>query len=150
MQNWSIRRAEAADADGLSDCMDAAYAPFAARIPDLPAMAAGIAEEIANCQVWVAQSGENIVGGLVLMPGDGFMKLANVAVHPDAQGTGLGRALMALAESEAANQGYDQMRLTTHADMPENIRLYTHLGWRAGERRGNKVSMTKAVGNANN
>ncbi len=73
------------------------------------------------------------------------MRLANVAVHPDHKGAGLGRALMALAETEALDQGYREMRLTTHVDMPENVQLYAHLGWEQDYRRGNKVSMRKTI-----
>ena len=73
------------------------------------------------------------------------MRLANVAVHPDRKGAGLGRALIALAEAEARDQGYRELRLTTHAEMPENVSLYNHLGWQEDRRQGNKVFMKKAI-----
>ena len=145
MRNWTIRRAEHRDADALSACMDAAYAHYAARIADLPPVSADYAGEIARFQVWVAEIADDIVGGLVLVPRDGFMQLANVAVHPDHKGAGLGRAFMALAEAEALRQGYRELRLTTHVDMPENVELYAHLGWQQAGQRGNKVSMTKTI-----
>ena len=145
MRNWTIRRAEHRDANALSRCIDAAYARYAARIADLPAVSAECAEEIAKHQVWVAETKNEIVGGLVMIPETGFMLLANVAVHPDRMGAGLGRALMALAESESVDQGYREMRLTTHVDMPENVQLYEHLGWEQCESRGNKISMKKTI-----
>ena len=80
-----------------------------------------------------------------MIPEEGFMRLANVAVHPDHKGAGLGRALIALAETESADQGYREMRLTTHVDMPENVLIYEHLGWVQGRRHGNKVSMKKVI-----
>ena len=86
-----------------------------------------------------------IVGGLVLVPWDRFMWLANVAVHPDHRGGGLGRALMELAENESLMQGLRELRLNTHVDMPENILLYAHLGWEKGRQQGNKVSMKKMI-----
>jgi ribosomal protein S18 acetylase RimI-like enzyme len=73
------------------------------------------------------------------------MRLANVAVHPDHKGVGLGRALNNLAETEAFDQGYRELRLTTHVDMPENILLYAHLDWEKGRQHGNKVSMKKMI-----
>ena len=145
MRNWTIRRAEHRDADALSACMDAAYADHAARIADLPPVSADCAGEIARFQVWVAETADGIIGGLVLVPGDGFMQLANVAVHPDHKGAGLGRALMARAEAEALEQGYRELRLTTHVDMPENLEIYAHLGWQQAGRRGNKIAMTKTI-----
>lgn len=145
MANWTIRRAEGRDADALVACLDAAYAPYAARIADLPPMSADCAEEIARFQVWVAVVASVIVGGLVLVPQDRFMLLANVAVHPDHRGAGLGRALLARAETEALRHGHRELRLSTHVDMPETVRLYAHLGWRQTGRRGNKVSMSKML-----
>ena len=86
MANWTIRRAEHRDANALSVCMDAAYAPYAARINDLPPLSADCAEEIVRYQVWVAEIENDVVGGLVLVPEEGFMLLANVAVHLDCKG----------------------------------------------------------------
>ena len=145
MGNWTVRRAEQRDAEALATCLDAAYAPYAARIADLPSVSADCAGEIARFQVWLAEIAGDVVGGLVLVPQEGFMRLANVAVHPDRKGAGLGRALMALAEAEALAQGYRELRLTTHVDMPENIHLYAHLGWDQTGRRGNKISMRKMI-----
>ncbi len=145
MADWALRRAVAGDADGLAACMDAAYGPFKARISDLPDVSADVAGEIARLPVWVAEAGDAIIGGLVLDPQDGFMLLANVAVHPASQGVGLGRGLMALAEREAVAQGYVEMRLTTHVRMPENVALYVRLGWQETGRHGNKVGMHKVL-----
>lgn len=145
MHDWTIRRAEARDAEGLARCIEAAYAHYAARIDDLLPLSEGCAEEIAEHLVWLAESGGAVAAGLVLMPSDGFMLLANVAVHPDRRGAGLGRQLLALAESEAAARGYAELRLTTHAAMPETIGLYLRNGWRELGREGNKVRMRKAL-----
>jgi ribosomal protein S18 acetylase RimI-like enzyme len=145
MPSWTIRRAEPSDAEALSACITAAYAHYATRIPDLPPVAADCAQEIAEYQVWVADIDGEISAGLVLCPEDGFMRLANIAVHPDQAGKGLGRALMTRAETEAAAQDFAELRLNTHVDMPENVELYEHLGWRETGREGNRVAMVKAV-----
>ena len=145
MAQWKIRKALPHDAHALSVCVEAAYARYAERIDDLPAVSDGLADDIATRQVWVAEIGDDVVGGLVLAPEDGFMRLANVAVHPDHKGAGLGRTLIALAEAETLAQGYRELRLTTHAKMPETIRLYTRLGWEEERRRGNKVAMKKSI-----
>jgi GNAT superfamily N-acetyltransferase len=138
-----LRRANLADAEELAACIDAAYAKYESRIRDMPDVSQGCAEEIANNQVWVAIQANVIVGGLFLVPENGFMKLANLAVHPDYGGKGVGGKLIALAEQTAIEQGYSEMRLNTHVAMPENLQLYNHLGWHETARSGNTVSMNK-------
>ena len=138
-----IRPAQPADASALAACIDAAYAQYAGRIFDLPSVSDGCSEDIATNQVWIAVQGNEVIAGLVLVAGDGAMKLANLAVHPDHSGKGLGRKLIALAEQEAKQQGFSEMRLNTHADMPENVKRYEYLGWAEGSRRGSTGAMQK-------
>lgn len=133
------------DANPLAGCIRAAYAPYADRIPDLPDVADGLDEAIANSQVWVAVEDDEIVAGLILVAQEGWMKLANVAVHPEHGGKGLGRELISLSEREAKRQGFEEMRLNTHVAMPDNVSLYGHLGWREISRVGNTVSMRKVL-----
>lgn len=144
-ENSTLRRAVLGDAVALGDCFDAAYAQYAARIDDLPPMSAACAEDIANHQVWVAEIDDTIVGGLVLIPRDGFMLLANVAVHPNQRGGGIGQRLLQLAESETRKYGLTELRLNTHVDMPENVRLYARNGWDQVGQQGNKISMKKTL-----
>ena len=140
-----IRKATPEDADALAQCIDLAYARYANRIPDLPAVSEGCADDIAANQVWVATQEREIIAGLFLMPQDGFIKLANLAVHPDHGGRGIARRLMEISEREALRQGYRELRLNTHAAMPENIQIYEHFGWRVISRNGNTVSMSKSL-----
>lgn len=53
----------------------------------------------------------------------------NVAVSPDFQGRGLGRKLMAHAETLAASMGLGTIRLYTNQRFTENIALYRKLGY---------------------
>jgi len=146
-ENLLIRPALLTDADALASCIDAAYAKYAKRISDLPPVSDGCAEGITSDQVWVAERGNEVIAGLFLVPQDGVMKLANLAVHPNHSGKGIGRKLIELSETEAKRQGFYEMRLNTHVDMPENIQLYLHLGWVETSRRENTVSMKKRLRN---
>lgn len=146
-RNPVIRPAQATDANALAACIDAAYAQYAERISDLPSVSDGCAEDIAQNQVWVAVQDDQIVAGLILVACIGFMKLANLAVHPDHGGKGLGRKLIELAEREAKRQGFGEMRLNTHVDMPLNVQLYQHMGWTEGAQSDNTVSMKKYLPN---
>lgn len=141
----TIRRATVSDAESLATCLDAAYAAFAKSIPDLPDMSADVANEIETNLVWVVETDSRIVGALVLSPADAFMMLINVAVHPDARGTGLGKRLMILAETEAVARGLRELRLATHRDMTDTIALYQRTGWVETDRIGSKIKMRKVL-----
>ena len=73
---------------------------------------------------------------MICLANDGDALLVeNVAVHPSAQGRGVGRALMAFAETQARGSGVRTLRLYTNEIMLDNIRLYEYLGYRELERR---------------
>lgn len=146
MSDPRIRKAKIADAEALATCIDNAYARFANRLTDLPPVSQGCAEDIVENQVWVAVELGKIIGGLVIVSHEDSMKIANVVVHPDHGGKGLGRKLIYHACSQAKNQGYDEIKLNTHVAMPENLRLYAHLGFEEVLRKGNTVSMRKFLG----
>jgi ribosomal protein S18 acetylase RimI-like enzyme len=147
MVNCKLRRAEPQDAYAVAGCFDAAYRryfPWSRRSP----MVANYAEAIALYQVWVALYQEQIIGALVLVPKEDHMLLANIAVHPDQQGKGVGRALLELADAEALDQGYHELRLHTDKAMTENLALYKRSGWaeiRSGEQEKHKISMRKSL-----
>ena len=141
----TIRPAEEEDAATLIRCIDAAYAVYKDRVADLPAVAEGVLDDITANRVWVAELDGVVVGGLVLIQKDVFAILANVAVDPRYAGRGLGRDLIEHAEAMCREAGLSELRLATHVGMPENIRLYCHLGWRESGRSGNKVHMTKRL-----
>ncbi|MFD9243727.1 GNAT family N-acetyltransferase, partial [Streptomyces sp. NPDC059556] len=67
--------------------------------------------------------------------GPPHLYLDNIAVHPDAQGTGLGRLLMGFVESRARELGLPEVRLLTNAMMWENQKLYERYGYEVVERR---------------
>ena len=146
MTAWTLRPAVSGDAPGLAACMRAAYAPFAREIENLPPLTADYAEEIATAQVWVAAMDDRIVGGLILVAEAEAMVLANVAVHPDCSGQGLGRTLIDHAEAEARVQGYRELRLNTPRAMPGNVVLYEHLGWQQTGVSGDTIAMSKVLG----
>ena len=130
MHTWGLRRAAPHDASGLARCVNAAYRHYIPRMEKPPGpMLADYAEEIARHQVWVVEEHGQIIGGLVLIPHAGYMLLENIAVHPEHQRRGVGRALLELADTEALTQGYGELRLYTHETMTENIALYTRIGW---------------------
>ncbi|MEL6382182.1 MAG: GNAT family N-acetyltransferase [Cyanobacteria bacterium J06626_18] len=135
MQPWRLRRAELTDAPAFASCVNAAYRHYIPRIGKPPGpMLADYTEEIIHHQVWVVESGQQIIGGLVLIAEEDALLLDNIAVPPDHQGRRIGRALPELANTEALSQGHSELRLYTHETMTENIALYTRSGWVATHR----------------
>ncbi|MEM1302064.1 MAG: GNAT family N-acetyltransferase [Pseudomonadota bacterium] len=86
---------------------------------------------------------------LVVIEGADHMLLDNVAVHPDQQGRGIGRGLIAFAENLARSRDHQRMRLYAHEKMTTNIALYRRLGYtvthRARERGLDRVYMEKQL-----
>lgn len=146
-KSWKIRKAIVDDAKGVKSCMTLAYTKYLDRLKGdrLPPMDVDYEEEISYYPVWVAESNNEIVGGLMLIFEDDYTTIANLAVHPDHQGTGLGRELMEFAESEAKRRGYLEVRLATHVLLTENVSFDHHLGWSEISRDDTRVYMRKNI-----
>ncbi|MER5933191.1 GNAT family N-acetyltransferase [Streptomyces sp. NPDC002054] len=128
------RVARAADVPAVRAVTDAAYHPYIERIGIRPApMDADHAAEVAAGHVFVL--GEPVAGLVVLVPAADHLFLDSLAVHPDAHGTGLGRALLGFAEARARELGLPEIRLYTNALMWENRKLYPRYGYELVERR---------------
>lgn len=125
-----FRRARLADVVALEDLAQRAYSLYAPRMDRLPApMTADYTAAVRTHQVWVAEEDDRVVGMLVLVPEGNAMLLENLAVHPDAQGRGLGRDLLTLADREAARQRMREIRLYANEVMTENLAYYPRHGY---------------------
>ena len=146
-----LRKARTDDRAAVEAIVDAAYSIYVERIGKAPGpMLDDYAGLIAAGAVSVLEDPDGVIAALiVLLPKPDHLLLDNIAVRPDRQGRGLGRRLIAFAESEARRRGYAELRLYTHETMTENIALYTRLGFREtgrGQEAGyNRVFMTKPI-----
>jgi ribosomal protein S18 acetylase RimI-like enzyme len=146
-----IRRAGPADRATVEAIVTAAYSVYISRIGKPPGpMLDDYRARIADGAVSVYEAADGaIVGIVVLLPEPDHLLLDNVAVRPECQGRGIGRALIAFAETEAQRLGFREVRLYTHATMTENIALYRRLGFvetgRGHEAGYDRVFMRKAV-----
>jgi ribosomal protein S18 acetylase RimI-like enzyme len=126
----TTRLAREGDLDAVRELAVTAYEIYVERIGRPPApMTADYAEAIRAGSLWVAEDGSRIVGLLVLQPEADHLLLDNVAVHPDAQGRGVGRLLLHLAEERARAEGYAEVRLYTNEAMTENLAYYPRHGY---------------------
>jgi ribosomal protein S18 acetylase RimI-like enzyme len=128
MMTVSIRQATPADLPAIKALIDAAYTRYLTRMDKPPApMLRDYGPSIEDGTTWV--TGSPVEAVLTLYPRADHLYVENVAVHPDAQGRGLGRALMSFAEQEAARRGLTRMALVTHEVMTENQAIYARLGY---------------------
>jgi GNAT superfamily N-acetyltransferase len=145
-----LRIATADDRPAVEAIVEAAYRHYIARIGQKPGpMLDDYGAQIAAGRVHVMACDGEPKGLLVLIPEADAMLLDNVAVHPSAQGKGLGRQMMIFAEQAARDAGYRTIRLYTNAMMTENIALYTRAGYvethRGVENGLHRVYMTKRL-----
>jgi ribosomal protein S18 acetylase RimI-like enzyme len=129
-----LRLATAEDLPAIKALIDASYTRYLTRMDKRPApMLRDYGPSVAEGTTWVV--GDPVVAVLTLYPREDHLLVENVAVHPDAQGRGLGRELMSFAEQEAARRGLTRMALVTHEVMTENQAIYARLGYTEVERR---------------
>ena len=146
----TIRKAIAADVPKIVELVDAAYAPYVARLGKKPGpMLDDYAARVAAGEAWVAIIDGAILGVLVIIDEQARFLLDNVAVQPSVAKRGLGRRLVSFAEEEALRRGASALDLYTHALMSENIALYGRLGYvevgRVHEKGFDRVYMRKRI-----
>lgn len=138
MTDEGIRPAVTVDVPAVRAITDAAYRHYIERIGRVPQpMERDHAANVAEGKVFVAEeSGTGRVVGLVVVEAyEDHLYLDNIAVHPDAQGQGVGRRLLHFVDAHARALGLPEVRLYTHALMWENQKIYPKYGYEIVERR---------------
>ncbi len=80
--------------------------------------------------VSVAELEGRVVGYQLTTPSHAGAHLARLAVRPDAQGHGIGRALVARLVAEDQRNGYGELTVNTQEDNHASLAVYTRLGFR--------------------
>ena len=142
------RLATLSDLHAVEEVVQRAYSPYVSRIGRAPGpMLDDYGTLIGQRRVHVIEREGVVQAVLVLIPEAEAMLLDNVAVAPEAQGSGLGRAMLRFAEQSARDAGYRMVRLYTNQAMTENIALYSRIGYseahRAEEKGLKRVYMVK-------
>jgi ribosomal protein S18 acetylase RimI-like enzyme len=123
-----LRHATVADLPAIKAVIDAAYAKYLTRMDKPPApMLRDYGPSVEHGTTWV--TGSPITAVLTLYPREDHLLIENIAVHPGAQGRGLGRELLVFAEREATRRRLTRMALVTHEVMTENQAIYAHFGY---------------------
>jgi ribosomal protein S18 acetylase RimI-like enzyme len=125
------RPATEADLPSILGVIAAAYGKYRSRMDKPPAPLLRD-YSLALDSMWV--TGNPVIGLISLIQTDDSILIENVAVHPEHQGTGLGRQLMEFAEEHARNRQIRRLWLYTNEVMTENQAIYVHLGYRVTKR----------------
>jgi GNAT superfamily N-acetyltransferase len=134
-----MRRARPDEAAAVAALVEAAYTQHIAAVGRRPRpMDDDHAAHIAAGEQWVLERDGALVASVVLLARDDHLLVDNVAVAPDHQGHGLGRAVLAFAEDEARRRGHAELRLYTNAAMAGNLVFYPRLGFTEVERRSER------------
>jgi GNAT superfamily N-acetyltransferase len=146
-----LRQAVAGDAAAIRALTRAAYAkwvPVIGREP-LP-MAADYEAAVAQHRFDLLYVEGTLAALIETIAKDDHLLVENVAVDPAFQRRGLGRTLMAHAETVAAALGFGQVKLYTNKLFAENVVLYQRLGYRVDREEAFKggftVYMSKRIG----
>jgi GNAT superfamily N-acetyltransferase len=91
--------------------------------------AASLAEDAAAGALLVAECGGDLVGCAFVRPKGDTLYVAKLAVRPDLQGRGVGRALMAAARGEGRARGLAALELQTRIELVENHAAFARLGF---------------------
>ena len=125
-----LERARPDDASKLRDLARAAYAHYVERVGREPGpMVDDYDARVTEDECWMVREHGQLLGYLVLRWQPDHVLLDNVAVAPNAQGRGIGNALLSLAERRGRDEGRPEIRLYTHVTMVENIARYSALGY---------------------
>jgi GNAT superfamily N-acetyltransferase len=126
----AIRPAAAADVAAVKGIVQRAYEGYIEQIGVRPMpMDADYEAAVRAGTVFVAEHDGVLAGMIVLVLAPEHVLVENVAVDPRWQHGGVGRALLAFAESFAIRHGRRAVRLFTHRRMERNLRLYAAIGY---------------------
>ena len=140
--------------EAADDVVGVIHAGFGAReVLDPPSSApdetvASVATALAGHGGLLVTSELGPVGALIFDPLDDehhLLGLRRVAVHPDAQGRGVARALVRHAERVAAERGYAAIRVLARVELPRTLRFWQHLGYVETERDDPTVTLVKVL-----
>jgi ribosomal protein S18 acetylase RimI-like enzyme len=130
-----IRRARPGDAGPITALSARAYAKHIPGMGRTPRpVSADYGQAIRDDAIWVVQRGHDLVAVLRLAQKDDHFHIINVAVEPDWQGRGLGKALIGVAEAESLKRGFSSLHLHTDETMADNLALYAAVGFRETHR----------------
>ena len=129
-----LRPAGPADADAILGLAKRAYARWVPVMGRLPRPAVeDYGEMLKDHRIDLLEAGGQLVASIATRRHEAFLFIESIAVAPERQGQGIGKALLAYAETLALESGLSEIRLLTNAKMAANAALYQRQGYRLYE-----------------
>jgi len=133
-RQFQIRVAQLPDAEGIAACLSAAFARHRSQYtPEAYADTVlgpdGVRRRLGEMQLFVAASGDVVVGTIGCQTKEDQGHLRGMAVLPDWQGTGIASALLNAAELELRREGCRVITLDTTAPLVRAIQFYGRHGY---------------------
>ena len=129
------RLARRGEAQALRALVTSAFAPYRPRFGQTPpAMMVDFDRAIAQRHVYVLEEDDGPAALMVARPHDGTLIVDLVAVPPERLRRGLGRALIAYAETLARLGGLRRVELSVEEEFWEAIARYQRLGYQEVDR----------------
>lgn len=131
-----LSRISPADAGEVLTIQRAAFVSEAliygtADMPPLTQTLEEVRAELADAIGWVARTDERLVGTIRVRETVDLLLIGRIAIAPDMQGSGIGRALLEAAEDDSEAP---QAELFTGSLSEANVRLYESCGYRITDR----------------
>ena len=126
-----IRRADPGDADTVQRISADAYIPaYITVLGTIPKPATeDYGPRIEKGEVWILEIEGEPTGIAVLEESTDHLLIYSIAVKPDAQRKGYGRALLDFADIRAIELGMHEVQLYTNERMERNLMLYRRHGF---------------------
>ena len=90
---------------------------------------AQMAEQAHSGTVYIAETAGRVVGCMFCKVRGDALYLGKLAVSPDCQGQGIGRLLLAEAETEARARGLSSLELEARIELTENHDAFASMGF---------------------
>jgi len=133
----TIRAARPAEAPDIHAVLTAAFSPYRQHYTSAAYRLTVVSPDVIAARitapgstVYVAVDTGDVVGTATIQEEDAMLYLQSMAVHPDHQGKGIGRHLLAHIQRHACSKHCNALRLECSAPLTRALRLYTAFGFK--------------------